>query len=97
MLNKNLQKKWLPEKTVEQKRQLEKESIARAENKLKQNPIEKEKARKKAKRDQKIVRIMKQQPITFYSCSANHITSKMPTLAHATYAHNYDVIHMILI
>ena len=39
LLNKNLQIKWLPEKTVEQKLQLEKESIARAKNKLKQNPI----------------------------------------------------------
>ena len=85
LLNKNLQKIW--QKTVEQKRQLEKESITRAKNKLKQNPIEKEKARKNAKRDRQIVRLMKQPPVTFYSCNANHITNKMPTLAHATYAH----------
>ena len=38
--------------------------------------------------------MMRQVPVTFYSCNANHITNKMPTQAHATYAHNYDVIHI---
>ena len=42
------------------------------EKELKQNPIEREKVRKKAKRDQQIVRIMIQQPITCYSCYASH-------------------------
>ena len=83
MLNKTLQKKWLPEKIVEQKRQLEKES-----------PIEWEKSRKNAKKDQKIVRIMKQQPITLYTCNANHITNKMPTVVHTTHKENLDVIHI---
>ena len=36
LLNRNLQRKWLPEKTVEQKQQQAKESIARAKNTLKQ-------------------------------------------------------------
>ena len=94
LLNKNLQRKWLPAKTVEQKRQLEKESIARAQNKLKQNSIEKERDRKKSKKGPKIVKIMKQQPVTFYSCNGNHITNKMPTLAHATYENNYDIVHI---
>ena len=46
MLNKTLQKKWLPKKTVEQKRQLEKESEARAKNKLKQVAVERGKCNK---------------------------------------------------
>ena len=90
MLNKTLQKKWLPEKTVKQNRQLKKES----ENKLKQGPAERERSRKKAKQDQKIVRIKKQQPITSYTCKANHITNKMSSLAHTIYENSYDVIHI---
>ena len=44
MLNKTLQKKWKPQKTVAQKRLLEKESEMRAKNKLKQGPAEREKS-----------------------------------------------------
>ena len=50
LLNRNLQRKWLPAKTVEQNQLQEKESLARAKNKLKQSPIERERARKKSKR-----------------------------------------------
>ena len=67
-------------------------SKAQKQNKTKHN--QKGKSQKKGKKGPKIVRIMKQQPITFYSCNANHITNKMPTLAHATNALNYDVIHI---
>ena len=37
---------------------------------------------------------MKQQPITLYTCNANHITNKMPTVAHTTYEDNLNVIHI---
>ena len=94
MLNKTLQKKWLPEKTVKQKRQMEKESEARAKNKLKQGPVERGKSRKKAKKIINIVRIMEQQPITLYTWNANHITNKIPTVVHTTHKENLDVIHI---
>ena len=41
---------------------------------------------------QKIVRMMRQQPITLYTCNANHITNKMPTMT--TCKENLDVIHI---
>ena len=44
MLNSTLQKKWQPQKTVEQKRQLEKKSEKIAKNKHKQGPAEREKS-----------------------------------------------------
>ena len=91
MLNKTLQKRWQPQKTVEQKRQLEKESEMIAKNKLEQGPAEREKSRKKYKQ---IVRLMKQVPLTFYTCNANHITNKMPTLAHDATKERLDVIHI---
>ena len=37
---------------------------------------------------------MKQQPITLYTRNADHITNKMPTVAHTTYEDNLDVIHI---
>ena len=46
LLNRNLQRKWLPEKTVEQKQQQAKESKTRAINTLKQGPKERERAKK---------------------------------------------------
>ena len=82
MLNKTLQKKWQPQKTVVQERLLEKESEMRAKNNLKQGPVERGKSRKKERKDQKIVRLMKRVPITFYIGNANYITNQMPTLAH---------------
>ena len=50
-LNRNLQRKWLPAKTVEQKQLQEKESVARAKNTLKQKPhgTEREGARARKK------------------------------------------------
>ena len=66
---------------------------SKGQKQTKANPNGKGKGWKKTKRDKKIVRIMKQQLVTFYSCNAIHITNKMQTLAHATYAHNYDVIN----
>ena len=54
MLNKTLQKKWLHEKTVKQKRLLEKESEMIAKNKLKQGLAEREKSRKSPKRTNKL-------------------------------------------
>ena len=53
LLNINLQRKWLPAKTVEQKQLQEKESVARAKNTLKQSPTKKERARKKSKSTKK--------------------------------------------
>ena len=47
ILNKTLQNKWLPQRTVAQKIQLKKESEMRAKNKLKEGPVERERARKK--------------------------------------------------
>ena len=94
ILNKTLQNKWLPQRTVAQKIQLKKESEMRAKNKLKEGPVERERARKKEKKDQKIVRVMKQVPINFYTCNANHITNKMPTLAHDAMKERLDVIHI---
>ena len=37
---------------------------------------------------------MKKVPITFYTCNANHITNKMPILAHDVAKHKIDVIHI---
>ena len=53
MWNKTLQKKWQPQKTVEQKRQLEKESEIIAKDKLKQGAVEREKSQKRPKRTKK--------------------------------------------
>ena len=50
ILNKTLQNKWLPQRTVAQKIQLEKESEMRTKNKLKEGPVENERARKKEKK-----------------------------------------------
>ena len=61
-------------------------------NKLKQGPVEREKSRKKDEKGPK--RLMKQVPVTFYSCNANHITNKMPTLVHDTLKERLDVIHI---
>ena len=63
LLNRNLQRKWLPEKTVEQKQQNAKQSITRAINTLKQDSKEGERARKKSKKDQKIVSIMRRKQV----------------------------------
>ena len=56
LLNRNLQRKWLPQKTVDQKQQKAKQSITRAINILKQGPKERERARKKSNKDQKMHR-----------------------------------------
>ena len=93
-LNKGLQKKWLPQKTVAHKQQLEKENEMKARNRLMEGPSERAKARKRDKKDQKIVRVMKKVPMTFYTCNANHITNKMPILAHDAAKHKFDVIHI---
>ena len=93
MLNKTLQKKWQPQKTVAQQLQLEKESEMKAKDRLKQG-LERERAQKRGKKDQKLVRVMKKVPMTFYTCNANHITNKMATLAHDTMIQRLDVIHI---
>ena len=36
---------------------------------------------------------MKTIPITFYTCNTNHITNKMPILAHDMGKHKLDVVH----
>ena len=46
-LNSRLQKKWLPEKTVAHKQQLEKESEIMARKRLLEGPSEREKTREK--------------------------------------------------
>ena len=84
MLNKTQQKKWLLDKTVKQNRQLEKESLARAKNKLKQNPVERGKTRKG-----KIGPKHNENNET----TANNFLSLI-ALANATYANSYDVIHI---
>ena len=40
------------------------------------------------------MRKMRQIPVTFYTCNANHITNKMPTVAQTTYEDNLNVIHI---
>ena len=62
--------------------QLAKESEIMARKKLLEGPEERAKTRKKERKDQKIVRVVKKVPITFYTCNASHITNKMPILAH---------------
>ena len=64
LLNRNLQRKLLPEKTFEQKQQNAKKSMTRSINTLKQGPKEKERGRKNTK----IVRIMR----TFMIVNANY-------------------------
>ena len=51
-------------------------------------------ASKKGKKHEKIVRVMKKVPMTFYTCNANHITNKMPTLAHDAMKERLDVMHI---
>ena len=65
-----------------------------AGNILMEGPSERAKARKRDKKDQKIVRVMKKVPMTFYTCNANHITNWMPILAHDVAKHKFDVIHI---
>ena len=63
-------------------------------NRLMEGPSERAKARKRDKKDQKIVSVMEKVPMTFYTCNANHITNKMPILAHDVAKHKFDVIHI---
>ena len=57
-----------------------------------EGPLERAKTRKREKRDQKIGRVMKKVIMTFYTCNANHITNKMPILAHDLAKHMFEVI-----
>ena len=84
-LNKGLQKKWLFEKTITHK----KENEMKTRNRLMEGPSERAKARKRDKKDQKIVRVMKKVPMRFYTCNANHITNKMSILAHDVAKHKF--------
>ena len=52
-LNKTLQKKWQPQKTVAHKLQLEKESEMKAKNRLMQDLAERERAQKGGKKETK--------------------------------------------
>ena len=74
--------------------QLAKESEIMARKKLLEGPEERAKTRKKERKDQKIVRVVKKVPITFYTCNASHITNKMPILAHDVGKHKFDVVHI---
>ena len=51
-LNKTLQKKWQPQKTVAHKLQLEKESEMKAKNRLMQGPAEHERKEKNSESDE---------------------------------------------
>ena len=64
-LNRGLQKKWLPKKTVTHKQQLEKEKDMRTRNRLMEGPSERAKNRKRVK--------MEQQKSESYENGPNHI------------------------
>ena len=40
------------------------------------------------------MRIMKQQPITLYTCNANNVTNRMPTVMQKTCKENLDVFYI---
>ena len=52
------------------------------------------KNQKEKKTKQKIVRVVKKVPITFYSCNASHIMNKMLIIGHNVWKHKFDVIRM---
>ena len=55
------------------------------------------KAQKKGKgqeKNQKIVRIIRRQQVSFMTVKANQVTNKMASIEHTIYAKNYDVVHI---
>ena len=92
LLNRKLQRKWLPAKSVAQKIQNQNQSLARAENTLKLGPKERERAWKLSKKDPKMVRVMKEKIGKIYSVNAKHLPNKMLTLKNTSYNRDLDFV-----
>ena len=72
-LDTRLTDKWMPEKTVAQKKQLKKERQKSDIKLLGEGPAEREKRRKKEK-DEKVMRVLKDVRVTVYTCNARRLT-----------------------